>query len=233
MPHISEKWKSFTIIPGFSQSSNTLFASNHKRHSHIDRKRTKFAQNFQLSFDITIHHFDFFMSDSTDSELEIVNPSLVGAHTNSSVAQKTQEKRKRDQSSSIDAETRAKQPQNADFYAEKGKLFCKICCIRMDHSRQSVLSAHCIGDTHKKQKERATQTGQIRGSLFTGSKWSSPRQFKINFRLGSRVRGFQIIFECRKFAINAKVPFKANSFRRMNSSERRFVLLLEGLLQIR
>ena len=36
----------------------------------------------------------------------------------------------------------------------------------MDHSRQSVLSAHCIGDTHKKQKERAAQTGQIQASLF-------------------------------------------------------------------
>ena len=37
----------------------------------------------------------------------------------------------------------------------------------MDHSRQSVLSAHCLGDTHKKQKERTAQTGQIQGSLFT------------------------------------------------------------------
>ena len=37
----------------------------------------------------------------------------------------------------------------------------------MDHSGQSVLSAHCIGVTHKKQKERTTQTGQIQGSLFT------------------------------------------------------------------
>ena len=43
----------------------------------IDRKRAKFAQKFQFSFDITIHHFDFIMSDSTDSELEIVNPSPV------------------------------------------------------------------------------------------------------------------------------------------------------------
>ena len=63
------------------------------------------------------------------------------------------------------APARAKQPQNADFYAEKGKLFCKFCSSRMDHSRQSVLSAHCIGDTHKKQKERAAQAGQIQGSL--------------------------------------------------------------------
>ena len=117
----------------------------------IDRKRAKFAQNFQFSIDITI--ISTSLSDSTDSELEIVNPSLVRSHTNSSVAQKTKEKRKRDHSSSIDAETRAKQPQNADFYAEKGKLFCKFC-FRMDQSRQSVLSAHCIGDTHKKQKDQ-------------------------------------------------------------------------------
>ena len=99
----------------------------------IDRKRAKFAQNFQFSFGITIHHFDFIMPDSTDSELEIVNPSPVRAHTISSVAQKTEEKIKRDHSSSVDAETSAKQPQNADFYAEKGKLFCKFCSIRLDH----------------------------------------------------------------------------------------------------
>ena len=37
----------------------------------------------------------------------------------------------------------------------------------MNHSPQSVLSAHCIGDTHKKQKERAAQTDQIQGSFFT------------------------------------------------------------------
>ena len=37
----------------------------------------------------------------------------------------------------------------------------------MDHSGQSVLSAHCIGDTHKKQKEREAQTSQIQGLLFT------------------------------------------------------------------
>ena len=90
------------------------------------------------------------MSDSTVSELEIVNPSPVRAHTNSFVAQKTKEKRKRDHFSSIDAETRAKQRQNADFYTQKGKLFRKFCSIWMDQSRQSVLSAHCIGDTHKK-----------------------------------------------------------------------------------
>ena len=36
----------------------------------IDRKRGEFAQNFQFPFDITLHHFDFIMSDSTDSELE-------------------------------------------------------------------------------------------------------------------------------------------------------------------
>ena len=52
----------------------------------IDRKRAKCAQNFQFSFDTTIHHFDFIMSDSTDSELESVNPSPVRAYTNSSVA---------------------------------------------------------------------------------------------------------------------------------------------------
>ena len=37
----------------------------------------------------------------------------------------------------------------------------------MDHSRQTVLRAHCLGDTHNKQKERTAQTGQIQGSLFT------------------------------------------------------------------
>ena len=74
----------------------------------IDRKRGKFAQNFQFSFDNTLHHFDFIISDSTNSELKIVNPSPVRAHTNSSVAQKAKEKRKRNHSSSINAEKRAK-----------------------------------------------------------------------------------------------------------------------------
>ena len=133
----------------------------------IDRKRGKFIQKFQFSIVITIHHFDVILSNFTDSELEIVNPSPVKAHTNSSFAEKTKEKWKRGHSSSINAETPAKQPQNADFYAEKGKLVCKFCSIWMDYSRQSVLSAHFIGDTHKKQKERAAQTGQIQGSLIT------------------------------------------------------------------
>ena len=47
------------------------------------------------------------------------------------------------------------------------------------------------------------------------------------------MRGFQIIIESRKFAINAKVPFNAYSFRRIDSPEKRFVPLLERLLQIR
>ena len=93
------------------------------------------------------------MPGSTDSEQEIVNPSPLKAHTNSSVAQKTKEKRKHNHSSSLDAETRAKQPQNADFYAIKGKLFCTFSSNRTNHSRQSVLSAHYIGETHKKQNE--------------------------------------------------------------------------------
>ena len=58
----------------------------------LDRKRGKFAQNFQFSFDITLHHFDSIKSDYTDSELKIVNPSPVRPHTNSSVARKTKEK---------------------------------------------------------------------------------------------------------------------------------------------
>ena len=117
----------------------------------IDRKKGEVAQNFQFSFDTRLHHFDFIMSDSTDSELKIFNPSPVRAHANSSVAQKTKEKRKLDHLCSIDAETRAKQLQNVNFYAEKCKLFCKFCSIRLDHSWQSVLSAHCIGGSHKKQ----------------------------------------------------------------------------------
>ena len=59
----------------------------------IDRKKDKFAENFQFSFfQFSLHHFEFIMSDSTDSELEIVDPSPVRAHTNSSVAQKTKKK---------------------------------------------------------------------------------------------------------------------------------------------
>ena len=123
----------------------------------IDRKRGEFAQNFQFPFDITFYHFDFIMSDSTDSELEIVNPSPVRAHTNSSVAQKTKEK-KRDHWSSIDAETCAKQPKNADFYAEKANYFANFVLFEW--------IIPCIGDTHKKQKGRAAQTGQYLDRYF-------------------------------------------------------------------
>ena len=37
----------------------------------------------------------------------------------------------------------------------------------MDHSRHSFLTAHCIGDAHKIQKVRATQTSQFQGSIVT------------------------------------------------------------------
>ena len=150
--------------------------------ANIDRKRGKFAQNFHISFDVTFqHHFNFIMSDSTDFELEIFNPNPVRAHTNSSVAQWTKENRKRDHLSSIDAETRARQPQNEEFYTEKGKLFCKFCFIGMDHSRQSVLRSYCIGDT--KTKWASSPNGSDSGFIIyyiTDSKWSSPRQCNIN-----------------------------------------------------
>ena len=43
------------------------------------------------------------------------------------------------------------------------------------------------------------------------------------------MRGFQIIIECRKFAINAKVPFKAYSFSEFLSSNFKFILLAQFL----
>ena len=36
----------------------------------------------------------------------------------------------------------------------------------MDHSRQSVLSAHWIGDAHKKQKDRTAQTVETRWTSY-------------------------------------------------------------------
>ena len=142
--------------------------------ANIDRKRGKFAQNFHISFDITFqHNFDFIMSDSTDFELEIVSPNPVWAHSNSSVAQWTKENRKGDHSSSIDAETRARQPQNEDFYTEKGKLFCKFCFIGKDHSRQSVLRSYCIGDAKTKWAS-STNGSDSRFIIYytTDSKWA-------------------------------------------------------------
>ena len=59
----------------------------------IYRKRAKFARIFQFSIDVTIIHFDFIMSDCTDSEPEIINRSPVRTLNNSSVAQTTEEKR--------------------------------------------------------------------------------------------------------------------------------------------
>ena len=57
-------------------------------------------------------------------------------------------------------------PKMRIFTQKKANYFANFA-LRMDHSRQSVLNAHCIGDTHEKQKEQAVQTGQIKGSLFT------------------------------------------------------------------
>ena len=98
MPHISEKWKCVTITPGFSQVTTGCLHQITSDKAIIDRKRGKYAQNFQFSFDITLHYFDFIMSDSSDSEREIGNPRPVRAHTNSSVGQKNRENRKRDHS---------------------------------------------------------------------------------------------------------------------------------------
>ena len=94
----------------------------------IDGKRGNFAQNFQFSIKSKCCNVILICQIlSTDSDLEIANPSHVRAHTKSSLAQKTKEKRKRDHSSSIDAETRAKQPQNADFYNWKKTAIQGTC----------------------------------------------------------------------------------------------------------
>ena len=53
------------------------------------------------------------------------------------------------------------------FTQKKANYFANFVLVGMDHSRQSLLSAHCIGDTPKKQKEQSAQTSQIQGSLFT------------------------------------------------------------------
>ena len=60
-----------------------------KSHKAInDSKRVKFDQKFQFPFDNTLHQLDFIVSDSTDSEPEIVKPSPVRAHANFFVAQR-------------------------------------------------------------------------------------------------------------------------------------------------
>ena len=58
----------------------------------IDGKRGNFAQNFQFSL-ILHYNISTLLCQilSTDSDLEIANPSHVRAHTKSSLAQKTKE----------------------------------------------------------------------------------------------------------------------------------------------
>ena len=107
------------------------------------------------------------MNDSDNSDLELVMPSPVRGYNRSSFSLDKTKKRKRDHSSSLDAQTRAKMFQNSDFFAEKDQLFCRYCSVQMDHSRQSVLNAHLRSDTHKKHKSTAMEKKQVQGTLFT------------------------------------------------------------------
>ena len=65
------------------------------------------------------------INDSDNSDLELILPSPVRGYNQSSLLLDKTMKRKRDHSSSVDAQTRAKMFQNSDFFAEKGQLFCR------------------------------------------------------------------------------------------------------------
>ena len=107
------------------------------------------------------------MNDFDNSDLELILPSPVRGYNQSSLLLDKTKKRKRYQSSSADAQTRAKMFQNSNFSAEKAQLFCRYCSVGTDHSRQSDLNAHLQSDTPKKHKSTPMEKKQVQGTLFT------------------------------------------------------------------
>ena len=146
----------------------------------IDRKRGKFLQIFQFPFDITLHHFDSIMSDSTDSELEIVDPSPVWAHTNSSVAQKSKEKKARSFVFNRRRNTCQATPK-CGILRRKRQIILQI----VFYSNGSFFPAICFECSLHRWHPQITKgasspNGSNSGFIIyyvTGPNWSSPRRF--------------------------------------------------------
>ena len=82
------------------------------------------------------------MSDS-DEPVIVYTPKLL--------SRSMEQSRKRLHSSNITANQRAMKVGNEDFFAEDGKLFCRVCCKVVDHTRQGSLDRHKLteGDFQK------------------------------------------------------------------------------------
>ena len=127
------------------------------------------------------------MSDSTDSELEIVNPSPVGAHNDSSVEQKAKEKRKRDHLSSVDAEHMPSNLIMRIFTQKKANYLANFVVFEW------IIPAICFECSLRRwypQKTKGASSLNRSYSGFniyyiTGSKWSSLWHINTNFGLGS------------------------------------------------
>ena len=60
--------------------------------------------------------------------------------------------KKRLHSATVTAKDRANQKGNNDFYAESGKLFCRVCIKVVDHTRQGSVDRHKATEMHKRNK---------------------------------------------------------------------------------
>ena len=73
--------------------------------------------------------------------------------------------RKRLHSSSLTAKQRALKAGNEDFFAEDEKLFCRICCKVVDHTRQGSLDRHKLSEAHKNNKNRNLKQKTLKTTL--------------------------------------------------------------------
>ena len=86
----------------------------------------------------------------SDEPLNLYTPKLVTKSMD-------QIRRRLLHSSNLSAQQRANKAGNEDFFAEDGKLYCRVCCKVVDHTRQGSLSRHKLSETHKKNKNKNFQ----------------------------------------------------------------------------
>ena len=86
----------------------------------------------------------------SDSEQDIISESFVKTHSKQKVEQFMVNNRKRLHSAAVTAKYWANQKGNNDFYAESGKLFCRVCIKVVDHTRQGSVDCHKATEMHKR-----------------------------------------------------------------------------------